>query len=278
MNVKKKMQMKQIKRSLAVALLSAAALAVNAQEQQTYSGEFGRNNEGTATYTYYTNSEGRRMFDGKYSFKKTDSRNGGATYTEVGQYKDDKLEGLWTLSFSGNLQGEKTVLKVTLNYKDGLLDGPMHFSKKVTSFGKTTTEDFTFQFHAGYLTGKGERVLLDEKYFHTYQFDENDLPVGIWKKKLNQKSIIYTEYAVYKGGQQVQSYYETDSTGDRTDTSDDRFFFSLLEGINHLLMQPYNFKEMPIRSSLKGIEGVIYPRFDDGMKFGFLGIKGFVRQ
>ena len=88
------MKEKTILRNLAVAVFAAIALTVNAQhEHQTYNDPFGRGNSGTATYSYYTDDDGKRMFDGKYTYKKVDKRNGGSTYTETGQYKDDKLEG-----------------------------------------------------------------------------------------------------------------------------------------------------------------------------------------
>jgi len=62
------MKRRMIQRSLAVAVFAAIALTVNAQhEHQTYSGPFGHNNAGIATYSYYTGDDGRRMFDGKYT-------------------------------------------------------------------------------------------------------------------------------------------------------------------------------------------------------------------
>ena len=111
-----KMKASMIQRSFVVAVFAAIALTVNAQhEHQTYNGPFGRDNAGTATYSYYTGDDGRRMFDGKYTYKRIDKRNGGSTYTETGQYKDDKLEGLWTLSFNGSMNGNVfVILKKTI--------------------------------------------------------------------------------------------------------------------------------------------------------------------
>ena len=94
------------------------------------------------------------MFDGKYAYKRIDKRNGGSTYTETGQYKEDKLEGLWTLSFNGSINGNKVVAKVTLSYKNGLLNGLMNYSGQETEDGKTTIKQYTLQFNEGCLTGK----------------------------------------------------------------------------------------------------------------------------
>ena len=43
-----------IQKSLAVVVFAVIALAAGAQEHQTYNGPFGRDNAGTATYSYYT--------------------------------------------------------------------------------------------------------------------------------------------------------------------------------------------------------------------------------
>ena len=52
-------------------MLMASASWANAQEHQTYSGTFGKGDGGTATYSYYEGEDGQRVFDGKYTFKKT---------------------------------------------------------------------------------------------------------------------------------------------------------------------------------------------------------------
>ena len=198
----------------AFALMTTMVMNANAQEHKTYSGVFGKENGGTATYSYYEGQDGKRMFDGKYTFKKVDKRNGGSTYTETGQYKDDKLEGLWALAFNGNLYGTKVVAKITLNYKNGVLDGPMNYSWRETEDGKTKTETYTFQFHEGYLTGKADKLVLD-RYIYSYQCDAEDQPVGIWTKKVNRKDATDTHCCVFENGKAVNGYAEKMATGDR---------------------------------------------------------------
>jgi hypothetical protein len=257
----------------AFALMTTMVMNANAQEHKTYSGVFGKENGGTATYSYYERQDGKRMFDGKYTFKKVDKRNGGSTYTETGQYKDDKLEGLWALAFNGNLYGTKVVAKITLNYKNGVLDGPVHYSWRETEDGKTKTETYTFQFHEGYLTGKADKLVLD-RYIYSYQCDAEDQPVGIWTMKANRKDATDTHCCVFENGKAVNGYAVKMATGDRYSTTYDLYCNDLLEGITRLLKRPYDFKEMPIRSSLDGHS--MDSKFNDGLKFGLLGIKGYV--
>lgn len=257
----------------AFALMTTLVQKANAQEHKTYSGVFGEGNSGTATYSYYEGVDGKRMFDGEYTFKIADKRNGGSTYTEAGQYKDDKLEGLWTLTFNGSIYGKKVVAKITLNYKNGLLDGPMNYSGRETEDGKTKTENYTFQFHEGYLTGKADKLALGY-YIYSYQCDADDIPIGTWTKIRNRKDVTFTECCVFENGKAIKGYTEQVATGDRSSINVDYYHNDLLKDITRLLKYPYNFKEMPIRSSVEGQR--LRFKFRDGLKFGFLGIKGYV--
>jgi hypothetical protein len=277
------MKEKTILRNLAVAVFAAIALTVNAQhEHQTYNGPFGRGNSGTATYSYYTGDDGRRMFDGKYTYKKVDKRNGGSTYTETGQYKDDKLEGLWTLTFNGSMYGNKVVAKITLNYKNGLLDGPMNYSWRETEGGKTNTKQYVLQFHEGYLTGKASNIKLDMQII-SYAFDENHQPSGLWTCRLNRPSEQWMFCIRYADGKLQESYTENMATGDRTGqrsgvgADDGEVGRPLLQEINKLLLQPYGYKEMPIRSSINKEQQSHNSRIinAEGNKYGFLGYQGY---
>ena len=277
------MKRRMIQRSLAVAVFAAIALTVNAQhEHQTYNGPFGHNNAGIATYSYYTGDDGRRMFDGKYTYKRIDKRNGGSTYTETGQYKDDKLEGLWTLSFNGSMNGNKVVAKITLNYKNGLLNGPMNYSWRETEGGKTTTKQYAFQFNEGYLTGKAKDLKLDMQIF-SFAFDENHQPCGLWTCRLNRPSEQWMFCIRYADGKFQESYTENMQTGDRTGqrtgvgADDGEVGRPLLQEINKLLLQPYGYKEMPIRSSINKEQQSHNSRIinAEGNKYGFLGYQGY---
>ena len=270
-----------IQKSLAVAVFSVIALAAGAQEHQTYNGPFGRDNAGTATYSYYTGDDGKRMFDGKYTYKRVDKRNGGSTYTETGQYKDDKLEGLWTLTFNGLMNSNKVMAKITLNYKDGLLHGPMNYSWRETEDGKTTTKQYTIQFNEGYLTGKASNLKLDMQIL-SFAFDENHQPSGLWTCRLNRPSEKWINCIRYADGKLQESYTENMQTGDRNGYSrvaadDGLVGRTLLAEINKLLLQPYDYKEMPIRSSLTPEQQAHNFRNlnADGDKFGFLGYRGY---
>ena len=257
-------------------MLMASAVVANAQEHQTYSGTFGKGDGGTATYFYYESEDGQRVFEGKYTFKKTIKRSGeNSIYTEDGQYKNDKLEGLWTFTFNISRSWEKVVGKVTANYKNGLLDGPMHFSRKITEDGKTKTDVYDFQFKEGYLTGKATNLKIGDWIF-TYQCDENAIPVGIWKKKPDRKGLNWVECAVYTDGKIIKSYSEVPSTGDRTETSAFVFPSDLLDGIRKLLEYPGDMKEQPIRSSVNEIKSKISPRYDEALKYGLIGVRGYV--
>ncbi len=275
------MKASMIQKSLAVVAFSVIAQAAGAQEHQTYNGPFGNDNAGTATYSYYTGDDGRRMFDGKYTYKRIDKRNGGSTYTETGLYKDDKLEGLWTLSFNGSINGNKVVAKITLSYKNGLLNGPMNYSWQETEDGKTTTKQYTLQFNEGYLTGKATNIKLDMQII-SYAFDENHQPKGLWTCRLNRPSEQWMYCIRYADGKLLESYTENMATGDRTGqrtagADDSDVGRPLLKEINKLLLQPYGYKEMPIRSSLNKEQQSHNFRIinAEGNKYGFLGYQGY---
>ena len=262
---------------MAALMVLAMVMNARAQEHKTYSGAFGTENDGTATYSYYEGEDGRRMFDGEYTYKKADKRNGGSTYTEKGQYKDDKLDGLWTLSFNGSMYGNKVVAKITLNYKDGLLDGPMNYSWQETEDGKTTTKQYSLQFHKGYLTGKANKIVLGT-YIFSYEFDENHQPNGLWTCKLNRPSQQNVDCLRYDHGTLVENYYENEATGDRGGKRKDdvQVATPLFEEINKLLVQPYGYKEVPIRSSVSEEQQAENSRIlnAEGSDFGFLGYLG----
>lgn len=270
--------MKTKKRLLSTMMLVASVVTTaSAQEHKTYSGQFGRENEGTVTYSYYENADGQRMFDGKYTYKKVRNRTGNsATYTETGQYKDDRLDGLWTLTF--NKKGyENETMTVKMNYKDGLLHGPMTFVKKVVDSGKVTENyDLTLLFDEGYLIGKASNMKLG-MYVFSYEFDENNLPNGIWKRKLDRKQEEAVNCSCYDHGKLMESYYEYITTGDRVSQSTDELQVGmpLIEAILNLLIQPYYFKEMPIRSSLTQKQKAVNNTLDKGNKYGFLGYRSY---
>ena len=258
-------------------LLASVVTTVSAQEHKTYSGQFGRENEGTVTYSYYENADGRRMFDGKYTYKRVRNRTGNsATYTETGQYKDDRLDGLWTLTFSEKSYNNVT-MTVKMNYKDGLLHGPMTFVKKVVDSGKVTEDyNLTVQFNEGYLTGKASNVKLGI-YVFSYEFDENNQPNGIWKCILDRKQEQFVNCLRYDHGKLMESYYEDITTGDRVILRRDELQVGkpLIEEVLKLLMEPYYFKEMPIRSSLTIEQQAVNSKHDKGNKYGFLGYRGY---
>lgn len=260
-------------------LVASVVTTASAQERKTYSGQFGKNNEGTATYSYYENADGRRMFDGKYTYKKVSNRTGNsATYTETGQYKDDRLDGLWTLTFSKKGYENET-LTVKMNYKDGLLHGPMTFVKKVVESGKVTENyNLTIQFHEGYLTGKANDIKLDMMRF-SYEFDENNQPNGLWKYKLDRKQERLVHCLRYDHGKLIEYFNEDITTGDRNGHSKEDFHVGqpLIQEIQYLLSHPYGFKEMPIRSSLTKEQQAINDRaiFAENSKYGFLGYPGY---
>ena len=274
--------MKTKKRLLATMMLVASVVSTaSAQEHKTYSGQFGRGNEGTVTYSYYENIDGRRLFDGKYSYKRVRNRTGNAaTYTETGQYKNDKLDGLWTITF--NKKGYETeTMTVKMNYKDGVLHGPMTFVKKVIDSGKVTENyNLTLQFNEGYLTGKGNNVKLDMKLF-TYEFDENNQPNGLWKCKLDRKQERFVHCLRYDHGKLMEYYYEDITTGDRGGQKGEKGADELQVGdplideIIKLLSQPYDFKEMPIRSSLTKEQEAVNRLHVEGNNYGFLGYRGY---
>ena len=84
------------------------------------------------------------------------------------------------------------------------------------------------------------------------------------------------EHQTYSGpfghnnaGIATYSYY----TGDRSSITTTNYPNEMLKGITRLLERSYDFKEMPIRSGIEGQR--LRFKFEDGLKYGFLGIKGY---
>ena len=120
-------------------------------------------------------------------------------------------------------------------------------------------------------------------YVFTYAFDANGIPTGLWTCRLNrpQDQWIYT--LRYADGALQESYTENEPTGDRNGLSkgaaadDGLVGYQLLDEINKLLLQPYDYKEMPIRSSLSHEQLNHNNRIinSEGNMYGFLGYRTY---
>ena len=104
---------------LALFLLAISQFAIG-QTLKKYSGAY---QGGKITYTYYENSKGERVKDGKFTF----SIGNGVKTKMSGKYKHDIKDGKWTYNIDGN-HGKS---KVILHYKNGNMDGPFSYTGEV---------------------------------------------------------------------------------------------------------------------------------------------------
>ena len=117
----------------------------------------------------------------------------------------------------------------------------------------------------------------------SFAFDEKHQPSGLWTCRLNRPSEQWMFCIRYADGKLQESYTENMQTGDRTGqrtgvgADDGEVGRPLLQEINKLLLQPYGYKEMPIRSSLNKEQQSHNSRIinAEGNKYGFLGYQGY---
>ncbi len=177
---------------------------------------------GTGYYQYYLSEEGKRVKHGKYEFTSE-----GNTAIVVGQFKDGKKTGLWTIKYGLAIesitQDFSYGFNISLNYSDDYLNGKCRYevfwggsSFKANEFnvGRVGYGDHWIvqcSFKDNHLDGK---ILFSwparKDLTLTGQFDEKGLADGVWE----YTDVPVSQYFAYKHGIRDNAYQYEDSTGE----------------------------------------------------------------
>lgn len=191
---------------LTLFLLAISQFAIG-QTLKKYSGAY---QGGKITYTYYENSKGERVKDGKFTF----SIGNFAKTKMSGKYKHDIKDGKWTYNIDGS-QGKS---KIIVHYKNGNMDGPFSYTGKVPGLflGRDTKK---YNLKSNRIVGS-----INDYYANPYtsyrsrskitgQFDNNGFPNGEWTTQIESDNLyIITE--TYIHGALVSITKKNESTGE----------------------------------------------------------------
>jgi formylglycine-generating enzyme required for sulfatase activity len=122
-------------------VFGALALAVLSIDQDAKSQDIkqfqGTYENGTATYQYYENANYERIYQGSFKYKGVvmDGLKGKLNLTIVGQYTNNKKEGLWTYTLADPILTGVTEV-ITGNYSNGNMEGEWTSNTKVNKTKK----------------------------------------------------------------------------------------------------------------------------------------------
>ena len=178
---------------------------------------------GTGYYQYYLSEEGKRVKHGKYEFTSE-----GNTATVIGQFKDGKKTGLWTIKYGLAIESLTEDVNygfnISFNYCDDLLNGKGLYEAfwKGSSF---KANEFSIgrigygvhwivqcSFKDNHFDGRIVFSWPDRKDLTlTGQFDDQGLADGVWE----YTDAPISQCFVYKHGIRDKAYQYDDSTGDK---------------------------------------------------------------
>ena len=166
---------------LSVGVFTCSINQLYSQTKYNYSGNFNTETmNGVAKYQYYENSEGERIYDGKFSFevKKSPTK----PYIEYGyiegDFKNNAKSGGWTYTRKKSYGKNYTFECYNCTYEDGKLDGAVHYGIESQN-GLEAICDVTFK--SGNLTGKFSYLSTTRGIKVEGQFDDNGYMDGVWK-------------------------------------------------------------------------------------------------
>ena len=97
-------------------MFSLVILQLHAQTLKTYSGPYGK---GTATYQYYEDNNGERVYHGTFSYKGLEG-----TIKIAGTYKNGKRNGNWVATLENHFYLVLTMTgTIQVNYLNGNREG-----------------------------------------------------------------------------------------------------------------------------------------------------------
>ena len=224
-------------------MISVSSLGQSLDAHKTYSGQFGNYSTGKATYSYISDENGERLFDGPFKYS-----DGATTYT--GTFTKNRQTGRWVDTWVNTLRGPKARLKTvtTLNFNDkGLLDGAFliqdHYrSGKVVNVVKANFKngfiDGPFEANDYSINKSGHKI--------TGQFDVG-MRIGKWTDSYKNGYVDYDQWNDYsplvrtvnESTGDITEEYNLDSDWFRVDWKIDKFL------INH----PYRDSDLQMRDS-----------------------------
>lgn len=130
-----------MKSKITLVVLALFSLTTYGQSRKTYSGEYQANgsgsqvsiefNTGNATYTYYEDDEGNRLYDGSFRYDLTKNIS----------------------NWDGSSTGDKVKVSIRGTYKDHLRHGDFTTTLSVTESGRTQTATCKTDYAMGYANG-----------------------------------------------------------------------------------------------------------------------------
>lgn len=194
---------------------------LQAQEIKTFSGRYAY---GEATYSYYEDSSGGRVYHGPFSYE----RYVPAEYLlrVTGTYKDDLKEGTWRYecemydSRNWDEIDKYIISRATLSvtFKEGKMDGLFHFNiGEEGGLGLT----YRFKMKDNYVVSIDEMVEEEAGEIKNIgfwseigQFTPFGLPHGTWAKEYESDGDLYSDIEEYDNGKLVKKQTKNMSTGE----------------------------------------------------------------
>ena len=191
-----------MKSKIALIVLALFSLTTYGQSRKTYSGEYKASGSGSqisleyttgkATYSYYEDDEGNRLYDGSFRFDVTknistwDGRStGDKTSVSIrGTYKDHLRHGDFTTTFSVTESGRTSSATCKTDYAMGYANGLWSITesgeaKSVSFINNVGNGNFSYKTRDFSITGKmnnkglldGDIVFIEGKWRTTITYD-----------------------------------------------------------------------------------------------------------
>lgn len=202
-------------------MFSLVVLQLQAQTLKTYSGPYGK---GTATYQYYEDNNGERVYHGTFSYKGLEG-----TIKIVGSYKNGKRNGNWVGTLENHFYLLLTMTgTIQVNYLNGNREGISTYTltRNVDKFdvsGKET-ETCKINFKNNIPSGEYYRTITSKVNSNAGKrdintvtkgfFDENGYKTGDWNIQSIKNNFPTEEIKKYKKGYCYWYISRVSSTGE----------------------------------------------------------------
>lgn len=196
---------------------------LSAQGIKTYCGLY---NYGQATYSYYEDSSGVRVFHGPFSYERNEPK---YLFRADGSYKNNLKDGVWKYEVEmrerssrgdANWQPVARVLLI-VGFKEGKRDGIFHYNMDEEG-GKRVTYKLRMKNNCVVAIDELSEVEdgVTKKlrgWSQVGQFTEEGLPNGTWAKEYQSRGNLYWDIEEYAEGKLVKKQTKNISTGEIKD-------------------------------------------------------------
>lgn len=185
------------------------------QELKTYSGIYKSDllnaRPGEATYQYFEDKDGDRVFNGGFTYKGT-TNNKGETILITGSYKNNLKTGIWRFVITGeSYTHQRTVRTITGSYNNGYMDGIWTDSALIEP-NKEIYWTVIAHFSDNVLIDN-YRSIMGKRLDINVNFDKAGLFDGDYDVKYTYSGIPYEDNRKYKHGQLISGRCQDVTTG-----------------------------------------------------------------